>query len=118
MLTIPPALAMKSGAQRISRAWSMSAIASSASWLLAAPATPRPLPGGGSAGPAAPARQPGDVRGLLADERDVARARPDVLGRHVAPAERVDGVAEVTQRVAAARGGDLAAGREHDHALA
>ena len=39
MLMMPPALATKSGAQRTPRAASRSAIASSASWLFAAPAT-------------------------------------------------------------------------------
>src|SRR5439155_6769999 len=67
---------------------------------------------------AAPAREAGHVRRLLGDDRHVACRRPDVLGGHVAPAERADGVAEVAQRVAAARGAHVALGRHHDHALA
>ena len=63
--------------------------------------------------------QAGDVVRRLGDHGHVAVGRADVLGGHVGAAERVDGVAEVQQQVAAlvARGHGVP-GREHDHALA
>ena len=68
---------------------------------------------------AAVEREPGDVARALRDDREVLVGRPHVLGGDVAPAELVDGVAEVEQHVAAPRGVERRpVAAEHDHALA
>src|SRR5919197_1406593 len=56
--------------------------------------------GGRVARAAARLREPADVRGRLRDHGHVPRRRPDVLGGDVGAAQRLDGLAEVEQRVA------------------
>ena len=91
------------------------ALAGHADRLLDAERGPR----AGVAGASALDGEAGHVGGALRDHRHVGVGGPDVLGGPVAPAEDVDGVAEVQQRGAA----QLAlqrrlAERAHDHALA
>ena len=58
--------------------------------------------------------QADQVLGPRGDQAHVGRARPDVLGRDVPPAERLDGVAEVQQHRLARLGRELGA-RLHAH---
>ena len=77
--------------------------------------------GGERAGIAEPAEvlgQADQVLGARGDQAHVGRARPDVLGRDVPAAERLDGVAEVQQHRAARLGRELGAGLHAHDALA
>src|SRR3954468_5085793 len=69
------------------------------------------------AGAAARLREPAHVLRRAHDHRHVARRRADVLGRDVRAADRLDGLAEVEQEVAA-RAALRRPVAEHDHALA
>ena len=84
-----------------------------------AASTPSAVHGLGSPEPPRSTARPATWLGPLRDHGHVAVGGADVLRRDVAAAERVDGVAEVEQRVAPALAVERrVAGPEHDHALA
>ena len=123
MLMIPPALATKSGVQRMPRAWSASATASVASWLFAAPATARQRSAGTDSSSSRPPSAHGattstsarSASGRLgpgrAPARPRARASPrDDVGEHERGAARREAARERAADVAEADHGDRPAG--------
>jgi len=79
---------------------------------------PERRPRAGVARAAAAAGEPRDVGGVLGDDRHVPGGRTHVLGGHVAPTHRVDGLREVTQCVPPPSGGELLALPQRDDPLA